>query len=95
MYRRSFVVLAQQGGRRTIVRDPRKKVNSIAVRPGDHHNEGRRDLHPVQPAQRRTPLPFEPNQQDQQTIGSSLGSYALAGVGVTLGFVLVGAILGF
>lgn len=38
--------------------------------------------------------PFAPSQENQQSIGSTFVSYALAGAGMTLGFVLVGAVLG-
>jgi len=50
-------------------------------------------LPPGQEQQKR--LPFEPSAQNQQTVGSVMASYALAGVGVTLGFGLVRFFLGF
>jgi len=40
-----------------------------------------------------TPL-FAPSEQNQQSIGSSLGSYALAGAGMAMGFALVRLVVG-
>jgi hypothetical protein len=42
----------------------------------------------------RTPLAFEPSPANQQSVGSTMVSYALAGFGVTLGFVLVRVLFG-
>mmetsp|Transcript_12144 Transcript_12144/g.29312 ORF Transcript_12144/g.29312 Transcript_12144/m.29312 type:complete len:123 (+) Transcript_12144:90-458(+) len=39
-------------------------------------------------------LPFSPTNQQQESVGSSLLSYMLAGAGVALGFTVVGAIFG-
>jgi hypothetical protein len=41
------------------------------------------------------PLPFAPSQQNQESIGSTVASYALAGFGVALGVTLVRVVLGF
>jgi hypothetical protein len=102
MYRRSLVAaFSKQARSRTVVRDPRKKrmnqasdsLAPVATREDDH-----RHLEPSVPPQTQvhlTPLPFQPSQHNQQSIGSSLASYALAGVGVTLGVVLVRVVLGF
>lgn len=51
---------------------------------------------PSQPQQQRQQhLPFEPSHhQQQQSVGSSMVSYMLAGAGVAMGFTLVGAIFG-
>ena len=95
MYRRSLQILAQQTTRRTVVRDPRKrtKLPSTASR---EVVPSKNSQAPVQQQQQqRPPLPFEPTHQQQESIGSSMASYALAGVGVTLGVVLVRVILGF
>ena len=88
MYRRSLRVLAQQS-RRTIVRDPRRRRNkpSPLVVPKEED-----ELQPT-PPMAKTPLPFGP--QPQHSTASSLASYAVAGVGVTLGVVLVRVVLGF
>lgn len=93
MLSRPLVVLSRRAlsGGRTVVRDPRKKSKSLSVLPKEQD-------HP--PAQApsppgRTPLPFEPTSQNQQSVGSSLASYALAGVGVTIGVILVRVVLGF
>jgi hypothetical protein len=81
-----------------VVRDPRKKLHkvssSVAVAPraGHEHPEVPPPQHHVV---QRSPLPFEPSQYNQQSVGSSLASYALAGVGVTMGVVLVRLVLGF
>lgn len=91
MYRRSLAVMAKQAGR-TIVRDPRKKkVIAMARQETPIQQQVAPQQQPVQPP----PLPFEPSAQNQQSVGSTLGSYALAGVGVTLGVVLVRVVLGF
>ena len=71
---------------RTIVRDPRKKKAISAV-------VRREELRPVQQNDLK-PLPFAPLEQNQQSFGSSLGSYAVMGVGVALGVTMVGALLG-
>jgi hypothetical protein len=39
-------------------------------------------------------LAFEPSAENQQSVGSSLGSYMLAGAGMAIGFSIVGAIFG-
>jgi hypothetical protein len=92
MFRRSLVLLSQKTTSRTVVRDPRKRNKRMAViveESKQHQNNNS-----VQPYQRNN-LPFEPSLQNQQSLGSSMVSYAFAGAGMTLGFVLVGAILGF
>ena len=92
MYRRSIGALAKQAGR-TIVRDPRKTAASKSV-PANVAQDNQRAA--ASPSKVQPPtLPFEPSQQNQESIGSSLASYALAGVGVTLGVVLVRVVLGF
>jgi hypothetical protein len=87
MLRRSLVVLAKQAEKRTIVRDPRKRAVP-AIRADE--------LPEVQQQQQNTrPLmPFEPTQENQHSIGSSLGSYVLMGAGVAVGFAIVGAPFG-
>ena len=86
MLRRSLVVLAKQGETRTVVRDPRKRA--VPVIRADQSTE-------IQQQQStRPPMPFEPTQQNQQAVGSSLGSYVLMGAGVAVGFAIVGALLG-
>jgi hypothetical protein len=92
MLRSSLIRLSSSNVKRTVVRDPRKKK----VRPSLTSLELRRKeenqvdvLKPV-----NQPLPFAHSGNDQGSVGSTLGSYVLAGVGVTLGFTLVGLILG-
>mmetsp|Transcript_26614 Transcript_26614/g.37486 ORF Transcript_26614/g.37486 Transcript_26614/m.37486 type:complete len:92 (+) Transcript_26614:228-503(+) len=89
MLRRSLTVLSKQSSR-TIVRDPRKK-RLPALSP-----EQQNDVVPQQQITHNKPpaLPFEPSQQNQQSVGSTLGSYVLMGAGVSMGFVLVGALFG-
>lgn len=89
MLRRSLVVLSRQAEKRTIVRDPRKRAVP-AVRAEEQPTE----IQPQQQQTNRNPLPFEPSQQNQQSVGSTLGSYAIMGAGVALGFAVVGAIFG-
>jgi len=85
MYRRSLVVLAK----RTVVRDPRKRAASGKIVPLRHvESQVPQDHQPQQ-----HPLSIAPPPQPPST-GASLGFYLIAGVGVSLGFALVGAVLG-
>ena len=89
MYR-SIATLAKRAAgrpRRTIVRDPRKRKSMPAVVPQDNNKSLPSNKQPP-------PLPFEPSQQNQTSVGSSMASYMLAGAGVAMGFTLVGAIFG-
>jgi hypothetical protein len=88
--RRSVVKMASQKASRTVVRDPRKprKMPSAVVARQEEITSMQ------QQQQNPQPLPFSPSSENQQSIGSSLGSYALAGAGMAMGFVLVGAIFG-
>ena len=80
MYRTTRVLT-----QRTRIRDPRKaKQRSAAVI--------RAEEPPAPVPHQQQMLPFEPNQQSQQSMG--LGSYAIAGAGMALGFTLVGALFG-
>uniref|UniRef100_A0A6U3RHP8 Uncharacterized protein n=1 Tax=Ditylum brightwellii TaxID=49249 RepID=A0A6U3RHP8_9STRA len=89
MLRRSLIVMSKQGPVRTTVRDPRKKkaVSSALVA-----NQKEQVRSEVQTHQHPKPLPFEPNQQNQESLG--LGSYVLAGGGMALGFMFVGMLFG-
>jgi hypothetical protein len=90
MYRRSLVALSKQAGR-TIVRDPRKKSTRLpAVRPEDPSSQVEPVVQPPLPL-----LPFAPNSQNQESLGSSLATYAVAGVGMALGMTLVRVLIGF
>lgn len=95
MYRRSLIALARQGGR-TIVRDPRKKrLPAVRVVNDDDKAKDENQTPSVyQSSSPGKPLPFEPSSQSQESVGSSLASYALAGVGVSLGFILVRVVTG-
>mmetsp|Transcript_22060 Transcript_22060/g.45985 ORF Transcript_22060/g.45985 Transcript_22060/m.45985 type:complete len:101 (-) Transcript_22060:207-509(-) len=100
MFRRSACRLAKAG--RTIVRDPRKKSLPAAVAGSPPAAEGNnsdlthtRQQQPPVVQQPPPPLPFEPSQQNQESLGSSMVSYAMAGVGVALGVTLVRVVLGF
>ena len=93
MIRRSVVLLAQ--GSRTIVRDPRKPrplpaTGSTTPNIPANVTEPSVPVHSTQ-SQR---LPFEPTQTNQESIGSSVVSYMLAGAGMAIGFTIVGAIFG-
>ena len=84
------MAILKQGSERTIVRDPRKIAKRApAVVPVA---EGSQE----QPPQRipPPPLPFQPSQRNQESVGSTLASYMLAGVGETMGEVLVRVALG-
>lgn len=88
MYRRSVAVLAK----RTVVRDPRKNAtlhkHKLAPIPRADQEAVTTTTRPPQ-----TPLPIAPPQLPQ-SVGGTLGFYLIAGVGVTIGFALVGAVLG-
>jgi hypothetical protein len=87
MFRRSVAVLSKNA-KRTIVRDPRKqKVPAIRA-------EESRGIQPTETTHQRQPMAFEPSPQNQQSVGSSLASYALAGAGMAIGFTIVGAVFG-
>lgn len=88
MLRRSLLVLSKHGDKRTIVRDPRKRTLPATVRT-TNDDEQQTEIQP-----HKTPLPFEPTTQNQQAVGSTLGSYVLMGAGVAVGFAIVGALFG-
>lgn len=95
MYKRSIVALSKQAGR-TIVRDPRKRSKRLPlVVPKDPSHEVEPLQDPQPPPPQRLPLPFQYSQQDQQSIGSTMASYAVTGFGVALGVTLVRVVLGF
>ncbi len=77
---------------RTIVRDPRKTKNAapssaLQLKPDEREGE-------VQTPPQVKPVPFAPSIENQESVGSTLGSYALAGVGMTMGFALVRVLFG-
>jgi hypothetical protein len=87
MFRRSVAVLSKQA-ERTIVRDPRKqKVPAVRA-------EQSTGIQPTETIPQRQPMAFEPSPENQQSLGSSLASYALAGAGMAIGFTIVGAVFG-
>jgi hypothetical protein len=98
MYRRSMIAFAQ----RTIVRDPRMKKTispstsdaAKALAPHANSNTPPSVFESQQKAQPPPPLPFAPSNQNQESIGSMVGSYMLAGFGMGLGVILVRVILG-
>ena len=72
------------------MRDPRKRKAAMSVIAKQHEEASQianHNQHPPPPA-------FAPNESNQQSIGSSLGSYALAGAGMALGFTLVRVVFG-
>lgn len=100
MYRRSLVVLAQKqqaNTGRTIVRDPRKiaAAKRVPALAKQHNQDQHQVTTTINQTTRQTPLPFQPSEQNVQSVGSTMASYALMGVGVTLGVVLVRVVLGF
>ena len=106
MYRRSLGALASQG--RSIVRDPRKTKPAVKVVQSTDTNviakNQTESTNPIKaqpqhqsfasPQQQKQPLPFAPTEQNQNSIGSMVGSYMLAGFGMGLGMILVRIILG-
>ena len=89
MIRRTQALLSKASKGRTVVRDPRKakaRKTALVARPSPDHL-------PVE-QQPPPPMPFQPSPQNQQSVGSTLVSYSLAGAGVAMGVTLVGALLG-
>ena len=80
--------------KRTVVRDPREiRQNKLKPVPRVAEEEQQSSVPAHQDQQ--TPLPIQPpHGQQPPSMGATLGFYAVAGVGVTLGFAIVGAILG-
>ena len=75
--------------KRKIVRDPRrgsKNQNTALAKIADTEASLNRSS--------PQPLPWDPRALPPSSIGSSLGSYMLAGAGMALGFTLVGLVLG-
>lgn len=110
MYRRSLGRLAKQTDR-ILVRDPRNsnKPKVAAATVSQRRSEEVSSSNVAVPTppppppvwsspqqqQQRPVLPFEPSAQNQQSVGSTLGSYMLAGFGMGLGMILVRVVLGF
>mmetsp|Transcript_14077 Transcript_14077/g.21047 ORF Transcript_14077/g.21047 Transcript_14077/m.21047 type:complete len:93 (+) Transcript_14077:108-386(+) len=91
MFRRTLVQLSKTA-ERTIVRDPRKnklKPNPAAIVQQQQEQEHLKARPPV-------PWPLAPGDHNEQSqsVGSSLGSYALAGAGMAMGFALVRVVFG-
>jgi hypothetical protein len=104
MFRRSLGVLSKRTDR-AIVRDPRvakqRKATALVESSASgvqQHQEPSSVVPSQQPASPSAPpttLPFQPSTQNQQSVGSTIGSYVLAGFGVGLGMILVRVVLGF
>ena len=87
MLRRSIPILSKKASR-TIVRDPRKRKAALSAIVERQEEEKRLAR------QQESPPAFAPSSHDQQSVGSSLGSYALAGAGMAMGFALVRVVFG-
>jgi hypothetical protein len=72
--------------RAVIARHPSKSVRLA--------NEENPNLPAEQDTNQSSLLPFQPSHQNQESIGSSLASYGLAGVGVAMGVTFVSALFG-
>lgn len=102
MFRRSVMKLAGRP-HRTIVRDPRKqramKGAAASEVPAEQPQQSSSlQTPPSQPPPQQyqqQPLPFTPNSQNQESLGSSLMGYAVAGFGMALGVTLVRVVIGF
>ena len=95
MIRRSCVLFSRAG--RTVVRDPRKAAKKKSSRNSallTQSNDTTYNQNLPAENHHRSSLPFQPSDQNQQSVGSTLVSYALAGVGVAMGATLVGALFG-
>jgi len=95
MYRRSLACMAKQQAStgRTIVRDPRKS-RAAASALKTQEPSAPVSVPPPPPPPARPTLPFEPSRENQQTIGSTLASYAIAGMAVSLGVGIVRLFIG-
>jgi len=83
------------GKKRKVVRDPRKgskgtKVQTLVRMEEEENNRRLQEIHNGDEKR----LPFGPSYENEQSVGSSLGSYALAGAGMALGFTLVRVVFG-
>jgi hypothetical protein len=106
--RRTFARNAKTRDRRAIVAaaPPANHVDNNALQEQNHHPAAVVPQQQLQQQEqqptvsttttRSTPptLPFEPSPANQQSVGSTMVSYALAGFGVTLGFVFVKVLFG-
>lgn len=80
---------------RTIVRDPRKKKIAVSSSSSVQLREENKEVTGnVQYPKQSSHIPFAPSNQNQESVGSTLASYALAGVGMTMGFALVRILFG-
>ena len=91
MIRRSLALLSKASKGRTVVRDPRKAKARKSALVAQHPSS---DAPDHLPAEHQQSLPFQPSDQNQQSVGSTLVSYSLAGAGVAMGVTLVGALFG-
>ena len=97
MFRRSL--LAMQGKpKRTVVRDPRKSKKKTMTKAVSLRQEDQpADQFPIEanPSNSPPPTPFHRMAQNQeQSVGSTFGTYMLLGAGVTMGFTVVRLIFG-
>ena len=83
------------GKKRKVVRDPRKgsKGTKAQMLVRMEEEENNRRLQEIRNGDEKR-LPFSPSYENEQSVGSSLGSYALAGAGMALGFTLVRVVFG-
>mmetsp|Transcript_31721 Transcript_31721/g.66724 ORF Transcript_31721/g.66724 Transcript_31721/m.66724 type:complete len:110 (-) Transcript_31721:426-755(-) len=106
MFRRPLIAMSNKASR-TIIRDPRKTKRAVVVanmkkKASSTNNNDSHSLEVQQPPSHNVghagqlPRLFEPSSasQNQPSLGQSLGSYMLAGVGVAMGVTLVGALFG-
>lgn len=106
MMRRSALALQAAAKKsntgRTVVRDPRKTKQRLEQQQNQltkavATNQGG-DLEPQSNSRNMTPpIPFQPmsgNNQQPQTVGSTLSTYMLLGAGVTMGITLIRLIIG-
>ena len=97
MFRRSLLSM-QANARRTVVRDPRKTKKKTVTKAVSIRQENQSADHfPMQsnPSNSPPPTPFHGMAQNQeQSVGSTFGTYMLLGAGVTMGFTVVRLIFG-
>eukprot|EP00970_Alexandrium_tamarense_P000285 scaffold32_cov190-Alexandrium_tamarense.AAC.3 len=90
MIRRTIPILSSKG--RTIIRDPRKVRTKRATSAVVNRNADLPLQHQSTTHVDRPRMAFEPSTSNQQSLG--LGSYVLAGAGVTIGVAMTIALFG-
>jgi len=94
LFRRSLRVLSAERAGRTVVRDPRRRTRlAKSLVPMAKEDK---TMKLSDPPSMPSPIFLQkPTQQQHESLAASMGSYAVAGIGVALGVTLVRVVLGF